>query len=182
MIVEPLQIPDVLLITPKKFADDRGYFIETWEQKRYAAHGIPTSFVQDNLSHSVKGTLRGIHYQVRQAQGKLVRVVAGEIFDVAVDMRRSSPTFGQWVGTTLSADTAQQMWIPEGFAHAFYVTTEFAIFEYKCTDYYAPEHERCIRWDDPDLGIEWPLGAGGGPLLSGKDASAPGLAEAETCE
>ena len=180
MIVEPLEIPDVLLVTPRKFGDDRGYFLETWEQHRYAEHGIPESFVQDNLSRSVRGTLRGLHYQIEQAQGKLVRVVDGEVYDVAVDIRRSSPTFGHWVGATLSADNARQLWVPAGFAHAFYVTSETAIFEYKCTDFYAPEHERCIRWDDADLGIDWPLDVGGTPLLSDKDLEAPGLAEAET--
>lgn len=180
MIVEPLQIPDVLLITPRKFTDDRGYFIETWARRRYAEHGIPESFVQDNLSRSMKGTLRGLHYQIEQPQGKLVRVVEGEVFDVAVDLRRSSPTFGAWVGASLSADNARQMWVPEGFAHAFYVISEFATFEYRCTNYYAPEHERCIRWDDADLGIDWPFSKGGEPLLSERDAAAPSLADAET--
>ncbi len=182
MTVEPLEVPDVLLLTPRKFGDNRGYFMETWEQRRYAEHGISERFVQDNLSRSVKGTLRGLHYQILNPQGKLVRVVEGEVFDVAVDLRRSSPTFGRWAGATLSADNGKQIWVPRGFAHAFYVTSAFATFEYKCTDFYAPEHERSIRWDDPDLGIEWPTQVGGTPLLSDKDASAPLFADAETYE
>ena len=182
MIVKPLEIPDVLLITPRKFGDDRGFFMETWEQRRYAESGISESFVQDNLSRSVRGTLRGLHYQVQHPQGKLVRVVDGEVFDVAVDIRRSSPTFGKWVGAILSADNGEQLWVPAGFAHAFYVTSEFATFEYKCTEFYAPEHERGIRWDDRDLGIDWPTERGGTPLLSEKDASAPLFADAETYE
>lgn len=180
MTVEPLEIPDVLRVTPRKFEDERGYFIETWEQCRYAEYGIPMSFVQDNLSRSIKGTLRGIHYQIEQAQGKLVGVVEGEVFDVVVDLRRSSPTFGRWVGEMLSAENARQIWVPPGCAHGFYVASEFALFEYKCTDFYAPEHERSIRWDDPELGIEWPTALAGAPILSDKDANAPLLADAET--
>lgn len=179
MNIERLAIPEVLLITPRKFKDGRGYFVETWQCRRYADNGIPAGFVQDNLSRSVRGTLRGLHYQVEQAQGKLVRAVDGEVFDVAVDIRESSPHFGQWVGAVLSEDNACQLWVPPGFAHAFYVLSDSAIFEYKCTDYYAPEHERCIRWDDPQIGIEWPIDIGGEPLLSGKDAAAPLLADAE---
>ena len=182
MIAQPLSIPDVLLISPRKFRDDRGYFLETWEQRRYADYGVATSFVQDNLSYSARGTLRGLHYQIQQPQGKLVRVVAGEVFDVAVDIRRSSPTFGHWVGVELSSENARQLWVPAGFAHGFYVTSEFATFEYKCTDFYAPDHERTIRWDDPLLGIDWPQMKGGPPLLSLKDSQAPGLKEAETYE
>lgn len=179
MIVEELSIPEVLLITPRRFDDDRGYFVETWQEARYAETGIPATFVQDNLSRSVRGTLRGLHYQIEQAQGKLVRVVDGEVFDVAVDIRRSSPTYGQWAGAMLSEENARQLWVPPGFAHAFYVTSAYATFEYKCTDYYALEHERCIRWDDPALGIDWPTDIGGEPLLSDKDAGAPLLADAE---
>ena len=179
MKVEPLEIPDVLLITPRVFEDDRGYFVETWQQERYLEHGVSAGFVQDNLSRSVKGTLRGLHYQIRQPQGKLVRVAEGEVFDVAVDMRRSSSTYGQWVGAILSAENARQLWVPPTFAHAFYVLSDFATFEYKCTDFYAPDYERSIRWDDPSLAIEWPIDLGGEPRLSDKDAEAPLFADAE---
>ena len=175
MIVTPLAIPDVLLIEPRVFGDERGFFFESFNQQRFnEATGLDLQFVQDNHSKSAKNVLRGLHYQLPpRAQGKLVRVVAGEVFDVAVDIRKNSPTFGHWVGVTLSADNKHQLWIPPGLAHGFLVITESAEFLYKTTDYYAPELERCIRWDDPDLGIDWPIE--GAPLLSGKDAESPRL-------
>jgi len=161
-------IPDVLIIEPQVFGDERGFFMESWNQKAFNdAVGRDVSFVQDNHSRSAKNVLRGLHYQIQEPQGKLVRVVAGVVFDVAVDIRKSSPTFGQWVGATLSAENKQQLWVPEGFAHGFVVLSAVAEFLYKTTDYYAPEYERCIRWDDLDLNIEWPLG--GEVVLSGKD-------------
>jgi dTDP-4-dehydrorhamnose 3,5-epimerase len=158
MKVTPLAIPDVLLIEPPVFEDERGYFYESFNQQKFEeAVGKPVTFVQDNHSRSVKGVLRGLHYQVPpRAQGKLVRVTLGEVFDVAVDIRKDSPTFGQWVGEYLSADNKRQLWIPEGFAHGFYVTSDIADFQYKCTDYYAPECERGIRWDSNIAGINWP--------------------------
>lgn len=165
----PTRIPEVILIKPDVFGDDRGFFMETWQRSKFAEAGIDFDFVQDNHSRSTKGTLRGLHYQAQQPQGKLVRVTAGEVFDVAVDIRPGSPTFGQWVGDFLSADNKHMLWVPPGLAHGFYVTSEVADFQYKCTDYYAPEHERCIRWDDPDIGIDWPLAAGESPLVSDKD-------------
>jgi dTDP-4-dehydrorhamnose 3,5-epimerase len=161
------KIPDVLVLDPAVFSDERGFFMETWHRQRFAGLGIDCELVQDNHSRSVKGTLRGLHYQIRQPQGKLVRVTLGEIFDVAVDIRRSSPTFGQWVGTRLSADNKRMLWIPPGFAHGFYVTAEVAEVQYKCSDYYAPAHERCIQWDDRQLAVDWPLS--GPPLLSDRD-------------
>ncbi|PZW70269.1 dTDP-4-dehydrorhamnose 3,5-epimerase [Pseudomonas sp. URMO17WK12:I1] len=161
-------IPDVLILEPKVFGDERGFFYESFNARAFSeATGLNPNFVQDNHSRSQQGVLRGLHYQVEQAQGKLVRVTAGEVYDVAVDLRRQSPTFGQWVGTHLSADNKRQMWVPEGFAHGFLVLSEFADFLYKTTDYYAPAHERCIRWDDPKLAIAWPLQ--GEPKLSAKD-------------
>jgi dTDP-4-dehydrorhamnose 3,5-epimerase len=169
MKVTPTQIPDVRWIDPDVFADARGFFMETWQRAQFAAHGIDCELVQDNHSRSVQGTLRGLHYQVRQPQGKLVRVTAGEVFDVAVDLRRSSQTFGRWVSSRLSADNKRMVWVPPGFAHGFYVTAGPAEVQYKCSDYYAPAHERCIRWDDPDLAIEWPLN--GEPILSDRDRS-----------
>ena len=174
------KLPGVIRIEPAVHGDDRGFFMETWQAKRFAEAGIDQAFVQDNFSHSAKGTLRGLHYQIQQAQGKLVRVVSGEVFDVAVDLRRSSPHFGQWVGVLLSADNKQQLWVPPGFGHGFLVVSDTAEFEYKCTDFYAPEHERSIRWDDPDIGVDWPLENGLEPLLSAKDAAAPFLKDAET--
>jgi len=171
-------IPEVLILEPRVFGDERGFFFESFNEKVWqAATGITTRFVQDNHSRSARGVLRGLHYQIRQAQGKLVRVVVGEVFDVAVDLRRSSPTFGKWVGVTLSADNKRQMWVPEGFAHGFLVVSEVAEFLYKTTDYYAPEYERCIIWNDPDLSISWPL-SGEAPQLSAKDSSAPLLRDA----
>lgn len=176
MKVTPTTIPDVLLIEPAVFRDARGFFMETWHRRRFAEHGIVCDFVQDNHTRSVRGTLRGLHYQLSKPQGKLVRVTEGEVFDVAVDLRRDSATFGQWVGQRLSAENRRMLWIPPGFAHGFYVVSDAAECLYKCSDYYAPEHERCIRWDDPDLAIEWPLD--GRPLLSDKDRRAPAFAEA----
>lgn len=166
----PTRIPDVVLIEPRVFSDARGFFMETWHGRKFAGAGLDLAFVQDNHSRSLPGVLRGLHYQVGQAQGKLVRVVCGEVFDVAVDLRRSSPTFGQWVGELLSAENRKILWVPPGFAHGFYVTGGPAELLYKCTDFYAPEHERCIRWDDPDLAVAWPLPPGARPLLSPKDA------------
>ena len=178
MKATPLAIPDVLLIEPKVFGDERGFFFESFNRQAFAAAtGLDVDFVQDNHSRSARRVLRGLHYQLPpQAQGKLVRVVAGEVFDVAVDIRPDSPTFGRWVGEILSADNKRQMWIPPGLAHGFLVTSEYAEFLYKTTDYYAPALERAIAWNDPRIGIDWPLD--GAPLLSAKDATAPGLAAA----
>jgi dTDP-4-dehydrorhamnose 3,5-epimerase len=171
-------IPDVLVLEPRVFGDERGFFFESWNQREFARLGLPTNFVQDNHSKSARGILRGLHYQTQQVQGKLVRVVAGEVFDVAVDMRRDSPTLGRWAGALLSAGNRRMMWIPPGFAHGFYVTTESAEFVYKCTDFYAPEHEVSMRWDDPAIGIDWPLVDGKPPVLSAKDAAGLSFAEA----
>jgi dTDP-4-dehydrorhamnose 3,5-epimerase len=168
---EPQAIPGVVLVRPKVFGDSRGFFFESWHRREFSAAGIAADFVQDNHSRSAARTLRGLHYQVEQSQGKLVRVVAGAVFDVVVDLRRSSPTFGRWLGVELSAENHLQLWVPPGFAHGFLVLTPSADFSYKCTDYYAPAHERCIRWDDPQLGIEWPLPPGASPVLSAKDAA-----------
>lgn len=173
-------LPCVIRIEPRIFSDERGFFMETWQARRFHDVGIDADFVQDNFSHSSKGTLRGLHYQIQQPQGKLVRVVSGEVFDVAVDLRKSSPAFGQWVGEVLSAENKNQLWVPPGFGHGFLVLSDTAEFEYKCTDYYAPEFERAIRWDDPDIGIDWPLPDGEQPVLSVKDAAAPFLQDAET--
>lgn len=175
-------LPGVIQITPDVFEDERGFFMETWHSQQFAESGIDADFVQDNASRSAKGTLRGIHYQIEQAQGKLIRVVAGEIFDVAVDLRKSSSTYGQWVGELLSAENKRQLWIPPGFGHGFLVLTDIAEVDYKCTDYYAPKHERSIRWDDPDMAIDWPLSDGMTPTLSAKDAAAPYFNNAETFE
>ncbi len=177
MNVTPTAIPDVLLIEPSVFGDERGFFMETWQRQRFAAIGIDHDFVQDNYSRSAYCTLRGLHYQIQQPQGKLVWVTRGEVFDVAVDLRKRSPTFGQWVGETLSADNKHMLWIPPGFAHGFCVTSDDADFQYKCTDYYAPCHERAIRWDDPALGIDWPLT--GEPIVSDKDQRADAFHKAE---
>ena len=178
----PTQVPDVLLIEPKIFSDERGFFMETYQAQTFALAGLVTPFVQDNHSRSCQGTLRGLHYQIRQAQGKLIRVVAGEIFDVAVDMRRSSPTFGKWVGLFISDRNKLQMWIPPGFAHGFLVMSDWADVVYKATDYYAPQWERTILWNDPDMGIEWPILEGKLPILSYKDAQGKQLSEAEVFE
>ena len=179
MKITRLAIPDVVLIEPDVFGDDRGFFFESFNQEKFAeATGLSPTFVQDNHSKSTKGVIRGLHYQLPlKAQGKLVRVIQGEVFDVAVDIRRSSPTFGKWVGEHLSAENKKQLWIPEGFAHAFMTITATAEFLYKTTDYYSPEHERSIRWDDPDIGIDWVKDVA--PILSTKDAKAPGLNDAE---
>jgi len=165
----PTDIPDVLLIEPKVFGDDRGFFYESWNKRTLATLGLHADFVQDNHSRSAKNVLRGLHYQIVQPQGKLVRVTLGEVFDVAVDLRRSSPTFGKWVGFTLSATNKRMAWIPPGFAHGFCVTSDMAEFLYKTTDYYAPEHERTLLWNDPLLTIPWPLS--GPPTLAAKDAA-----------
>ena len=178
----PTSIPDIILIEPKVFGDQRGFFMETYQANRFAERGIPTEFVQDNHSGSQQGILRGLHYQIKQTQGKLVRVVAGEIFDVAVDLRCSSPTFKQWVGDYLSADNKRQLWIPPGFAHGFYVLSEWAEVVYKATDYYAPEWERAILWNDPEIGIEWPLLDGQKPILSKKDQQGEHFTEADIFE
>lgn len=175
----PTVIPDVIVIEPEVFGDARGFFMETWHAEKFAAAGLDLRFVQDNHSRSARGILRGLHYQLHQPQGKLVRVVQGEVFDVAVDLRRSSPTFGRWVGQHLSADNRRQMWVPPGFAHGFYVLSESADFVYKCTEFYAPQHERCIRWDDAELAITWPLPGGEAPRLSAKDAAGVAWREAE---
>ncbi len=172
-------IPDVILIEPQVFGDERGFFMETWHARKFADAGIDYDFVQDNHSKSAQSILRGLHYQIQQPQGKLVRVTAGEVYDVAVDLRYGSPTFGKWVGEYLSAENKRMLWIPPGFAHGFYVTSESAEFLYKCTDFYAPEHERCVRWDDPDLLIDWPLVNRQPPILSKKDAEGAAFKEAE---
>ena len=173
-----LSIPEVVLIEPKVFGDARGFFFESFNQKAFnEATGTNHAFVQDNHSRSSRGVLRGLHYQIQQPQGKLVRVARGAVFDVAVDIRRSSPTFGQWVGVELSEDNQHQLWVPPGFAHGFVVLSESADFLYKTTDYYAPQHERSIAWHDPSIGISWPaLAQGQQPLLSAKDSAAPLLA------
>lgn len=182
MKVMPTSIPDVLVLEPKVHQDDRGFFMETYHFRKFTNINIPETFVQDNQSGSKQGTLRGLHYQIQQAQGKLVRSVAGEIFDVAVDLRRKSPTFGAWVGVKLSAGNKRALWIPLGFAHGFYVLSEWAEVMYKVTDYYAPEWDRTIRWDDPSLAIEWPLISGKMPILSEKDACGKRFEEAEVFE
>ncbi|EFF78304.1 dTDP-4-dehydrorhamnose 3,5-epimerase [Achromobacter piechaudii] len=172
-------IPDVLVFEPRVFGDERGFFFESFNRKAFEeATGMRRDFVQDNHSRSSKGVLRGLHYQIQQTQGKLVRVSEGAVFDVAVDIRKSSPTYGQWVGTVLSAENKRQMWVPEGFAHGFLVISEYAEFLYKTTDYYAPQSERCISWDDPSIGIDWPLGSDA-PVMSEKDLRGRRLLEAE---
>jgi dTDP-4-dehydrorhamnose 3,5-epimerase len=182
MKATPTAIADVLRIEPKVFGDDRGFFFESFNQRAFReATGVDADFVQDNHSKSARGVLRGLHYQIQQAQGKLVRVVAGEVFDVAVDLRRNSPTFGRWVGEILSADNKRQLWIPPGMAHGFLVLSQTAEFLYKTTDYWAPEFERCIAWNDPTLGISWPS-LDAPPLLSGKDAKGVAFTEAELFE
>ncbi|MGR5431115.1 dTDP-4-dehydrorhamnose 3,5-epimerase [Vibrio astriarenae] len=172
------EIPCVKIIEPRVYGDERGFFMETWNQKMFEdlVTNKSTKFVQDNHSSSKKGILRGLHYQTKNTQGKLVRVVTGEVFDVAVDIRKNSPTFGQWVGVILSARNKRQLWVPEGFAHGFYVVSDEAEFVYKCTDYYNPKHEQSILWNDPELGIKWPL-EDGEPLLSDKDRLGKKLSE-----
>ena len=184
MKIHPTALEGVLLVEPRVFEDDRGFFLETYHRDKYRDAGLDVTFVQDNHSKSARGTLRGLHAQDRRPQGKLVRAIEGEIFDVAVDMRRGSPTFGQWVGEVLSADNFRQLYVPPEFLHGFYVLSETAQVEYKCTEVYDPGHELGVIWNDPEIGIDWPLRQGPGgevlePLLSGKDAEAPRLAEIE---
>ena len=174
----PTAIPEVLLLEPAVFGDERGFVFESWNQRTFTEIGINAKFVQDNHSKSLKNVLRGLHYQIKHAQGKLMRVTAGEVYDVAVDLRRSSPTFGQWVGFTLSAEDKRMAWIPPGFAHGFCVTSESAEFLYKTTDYWSPAHERTLQWNDPQLAIPWPLTAE--PLLAAKDTSGRPFRETET--
>jgi len=173
MNVEPTELPGVLLVEPRVFGDRRGWFCETWHAERYAEHGLPSAFAQDCLSSSRRGTLRGLHLQEPNAQGKLVFVLHGAVFDVAVDLRPGSETFGRWTAHELTAENHRQLWIPEGLAHGFLVLSDEALFAYKCTAKYAPECERAIRWDDPELAIDWPIEE---PVLSAKDAAAPSLA------
>ena len=180
MKVERTEIADVLALEPKVFGDARGFFMETWNQRTFENLGIKAQFVQDNHSRSSKNVLRGLHYQVRQPQGKLVRVTAGEIWDVAVDLRRGSQSFGRWAAATLSAETRRMLWVPAGFAHGFLVLSEQAEVQYKTTDYYAPEHERTLLWNDPALAIPWPLA--GDPVMTDKDRRGTILASAETFE
>jgi len=176
------EIPDVLLLEPKVFGDARGFFMETYQQKVFADAGLPVNFVQDNHSGSHRGSLRGLHYQISMPQGKLVRAVVGEVFDVAVDIRKSSSTFGRWVGVTLSAENRRMLWVPPGFAHGYYVISEWAEFLYKTTDFYAPQFERTILWNDPQIGIGWPLVDGQSPLISAKDAAGLPLSQAQVYE
>jgi len=180
MKITKTTIPDVLVIEPKVFGDDRGFFYESYNEKALLEAGISGHFVQDNHSRSAKNVLRGLHYQIKQPQGKLVRVVVGSVFDVAVDLRKNSKTFGQWIGMQLSAEEKQQIWVPPGFAHGFLVLSEQAEFIYKTTDYYAPEHERCIVWNDPDMAIAWPIEDQ--PVLSAKDKVGKLLSQAEVFE
>lgn len=181
MNVIETKIPEVLLLEPKVFGDARGFFTESWNKQTFADLGLNLDFVQDNHSRSAQGVLRGIHYQIKQPQGKLVRVVAGSVFDIAVDLRKSSPHFGQWVGYELSAENHRMLWVPPGFGHGFLVLSESADFLYKTTNYYAPEWDRGVRWDDPAIGIQWPLDVlqGRMPQLSGKDQAQPLLKDAE---
>jgi dTDP-4-dehydrorhamnose 3,5-epimerase len=172
-------LPDVLMMKPAIHVDARGFFMETWSAAKFAAAGLPLAFVQDNYSGSIRGTLRGLHYQIRNPQGKLVHVVRGRVFDVAVDLRRSSTTFGQWIGEYLDDENRCALWIPPQFAHGFLVVSEYAEVAYKCTDAYAPECERTLRWDDPRMGIRWPLDPGIRPMLSAKDSQGRSLDEAE---
>ena len=181
MQVTATSLPEVLIIEPKVFGDERGFFFESFNRKLFAdAVGLPADFVQDNHSRSAMGVLRGLHYQIHHPQGKLVRVVRGSVFDVAVDVRKSSPNFGRWVGIELSEKNHYQLWVPPGFAHGFLVLSESADFLYKTTDYWHSEHERCIRWNDPTIGIDWPMTAE--PTLSAKDAQSKNLAAAEVFE
>ncbi|OZI32043.1 dTDP-4-dehydrorhamnose 3,5-epimerase [Bordetella genomosp. 10] len=184
MKIIPTTIPDVVIVEPKVFGDDRGFFFESFNRRAFAEGvGRDVDFVQDNHSRSVKGVLRGIHYQIRQPQGKLVRVVQGEVYDIAVDLRKSSPTFGKWVGERLTAENKRMLWVPEGFGHAFLVLSDTAEFLYKTTDYYAPDAERCIIWNDADLGIDWPLdGTLEKPTLSAKDERGSAFRQADVFE
>lgn len=178
MKITATAIPEVLVFEPVVHGDHRGFFMETWRQSLFVEQGIELDFVQDNQSKSAQGILRGLHYQVNCPQGKLVRAIEGEIYDVAVDLRQSSPTFGNWIGVHLSAENNLQLWVPPGFAHGFYVTSESAQIVYKCTEYYSPADDRSLIWNDETVGIEWPLSSDQ-PILSGKDASAPSLQAAE---
>ncbi len=178
MKLVPTALPEVIVIEPRVFGDARGFFLETWNARAFAQAGIDAAFVQDNHSRSAAGVLRGLHYQLHQTQGKLVRVVQGAVFDVAVDVRRGSPSFGRWVGEELNEANARMMWVPPGFAHGFLVLSDHADFLYKCTDFYAPEHERTLAWNDPSVGIEWPLG-GTAPTVSAKDTAGAPLAAIE---
>ena len=173
-------LDSVKILEPTVFGDDRGFFLESWNQDVFEQNGLPTHFVQDNHSRSGQGVLRGLHYQIKQPQGKLVRVTQGEVFDVAVDMRRSSTQFGQWFGVRLSESNKRQLWVPPGFAHGFYVLSESADFQYKCTEYYAPEFERSLLWNDPAVGIDWPIIDGSEPLLAPKDAAGTTLANCDS--
>ena len=177
MEVTETPLPGVLLIDPTVFRDDRGSFRELWKRERYSEHGIPADFVQDNAAVSSKGVLRGLHYQYPEPQGKLVMVLEGEVFDVAVDIRRGSPHFGEWYGTRLSEATGRQLWIPEGFAHGYLTLSDTAVFAYKCTRVYSPDGDAAVRWDDPEIGVDWPVETPGAPKLSAKDAAAPALNE-----
>ncbi|HPG19879.1 MAG TPA: dTDP-4-dehydrorhamnose 3,5-epimerase [Flexilinea sp.] len=174
----PLSIPDVILIKPDVHRDERGFFFESWQKNKFAKAGIDQEFVQDNHSRSSKDVLRGLHYQIQQPQGKLIRAIVGEVFDVAVDLRRSSPSFGKWVSAILSSENFNMLWIPPGFAHGFLVLSDVAEFVYKATDFYAPQYERCILWNDRDLGIDWPI-SGHEPILSEKDSKGKLFREAE---
>ena len=180
MKVFDTSIPDVKIIEPKVFGDERGFFLETFRDDWFRVNVADVVFVQDNHSKSSQGILRGMHYQLQQTQGKLVRVTSGEVYDVVIDMRKTSPSFGQWFGVLLSAENKRQLWVPAGFAHGFYVTSESAEFVYKCTDYYAPEHEVSIKWDDPQLNINWPIIAGTSPSLSAKDQAGALFKDAPT--
>jgi dTDP-4-dehydrorhamnose 3,5-epimerase len=179
MQFERTEIPDVVLIRPDVLGDSRGFFFESWEERKFAAAGLGVKFVQDNQSRSTQYILRGLHYQIRQSQGKLVRVVTGAVFDVAVDIRRSSPTFGRWIGVVLSEENRHMLWVPPGFAHGFLVLSGSVDFVYRCTDFWAPAHERGILWNDPDLNVAWPLPPGSQPILSAKDAAASRFRDAE---
>ena len=172
-------IPEVVILEPTLYGDHRGFFMETWQHRAFVEHVADVNFVQDNHSKSAQGILRGLHYQVKHSQGKLVRVTQGAVFDVAVDMRRSSPTFGRWVGCELSSKNRRMLWVPAGFAHGFYVLSDTAEFVYKCTDYYAPDYERSLAWDDEFIGIDWPLVGGNAPLLSDKDRQGVSFKSAE---
>ncbi len=182
MQITPTDIPDVMLVQPQVYQDPRGFFFESYNRRSFEQAGIKATFVQDNHSGSRRGVLRGLHYQIRQTQGKLVRAVVGEVFDVAVDLRRRSATFGRWVGVTLSAENMHMLWVPPGFAHGFYVLSDWAEVLYKVTDFYAAQWERTLIWNDPDVGVQWPIPQGQAPLLSEKDARGAALAEAEVFE
>jgi dTDP-4-dehydrorhamnose 3,5-epimerase len=182
MEFKPTTLPEVIAIEPRIYRDARGHFYETWREDRFRAAGIEARFVQDNHSHSVRHTLRGLHYQLRHPQGKLLRVVRGAVFDVAVDLRRGSPRFGQWVGVELSEQNARMLWVPPGFAHGYLALSNTIDLIYKCTDFYHPDDERAVRWDDARIGVRWPLPPSSDPILSPRDAVAPSLQDAETYE